>query len=162
MTYSGAPDAERVILIMGSGTGAVQETVETLTAAGEKVGMVQVRLFQPFPAEELVAALPRTVRSIAVLDRCKEPGAIGEPFYLETVAAIDEAMDGAEPPFAARRASSAAATGSRRRSSRRRWSSPSSTSWRRQRPSATSRWASTTTSRNLSLPIDRDVRAPAP
>ena len=101
VTYSGAPDAERVILIMGSGTGAVQETVETLTAAGEKVGMVQVRLFQPFPAEELVAALPRTVRSIAVLDRCKEPGAVGEPFYLEAVAAINEAMDGETPPFAA-------------------------------------------------------------
>src|SRR4029079_4027529 len=75
VTYSGAPDAERVILIMGSGIGAVQETVETLAAAGEKIGVVQVRLFQPFPAEELVAALPPTVRSIAVLDRCKEPGA---------------------------------------------------------------------------------------
>ena len=100
VTYSGAPDAERVILIMGSGTGAVQETVETMTAAGQKVGMVQVRLFQPFPAQELVAALPSTVRSIAVLDRCKEPGAIGEPFYLQVVAAINEAMDGDEPPFA--------------------------------------------------------------
>jgi pyruvate-ferredoxin/flavodoxin oxidoreductase len=102
VSYSGAPDAERVILIMGSGIGAAQETVETLAAAGEKVGVVQVRLFQPFPAEELVAALPPTVRSIAVLDRCKEPGAVGEPFYLETVAAIDEAMDGPEPPFAVR------------------------------------------------------------
>ena len=102
VTYSGAPDAKRVILIMGSGTGAVQETVETMTAAGEKVGLVQVRLFQPFPAEELVAALPNTVRSIAVLDRCKEPGAIGEPFYLETVAAINEAMDSEQPAFAVR------------------------------------------------------------
>jgi pyruvate-ferredoxin/flavodoxin oxidoreductase len=85
---------------MGSGTGAVKETVEVMAAAGEKVGMVQVRLFQPFPAEELVAALPPTVRSIAVLDRTKEPGAVGEPFYLETVAALTEAMDGEVAPFA--------------------------------------------------------------
>ncbi len=122
VTYTGAPDAERVILIMGSGTGAVQETVETLVGRGEKVGLVQVRLFQPFPAEELLAALPPTVRSIAVLDRCKEPGAIGEPFYLETVAAIDEAMDCAGAPLrGTRRASSAGATASPPRSSRRRW-----------------------------------------
>jgi len=98
-TYTGAPDAERVILIMGSGTGAAKETVETMTAAGEKVGMVQLRLFQPFPSEELVAALPSTVKSIAVLDRTKEPGAVGEPFYLQTVAAIDEAMDRGDTPF---------------------------------------------------------------
>ncbi len=100
VTYTGAPDAERVILVMGSGTGAVKETVEVLTAAGEKVGMVQVRLFQPFPSEELIAALPATVKSIAVLDRTKEPGAVGEPFYLETVAAISEAMDSDAAPFA--------------------------------------------------------------
>ncbi len=100
VTYTGAPDAERVILVMGSGTGAVKETVEVMAAAGEKVGMVQVRLFQPFPSEELVAALPATVKSIAVLDRTKEPGAVGEPFYLATVAAINEAMDSADAPFA--------------------------------------------------------------
>ena len=100
VTYTGAPDAERVILVMGSGTGAVKETVEVMTDAGEKVGMVQVRLFQPFPSEELVAALPKTVKSIAVLDRTKEPGAVGEPFYLETVAALNEAMDSADAPFA--------------------------------------------------------------
>ena len=100
VTYTGAPDAERVILVMGSGTGAVKETVEVMTAAGAKVGMVQVRLFQPFPSEELIAALPRTVKSIAVLDRTKEPGAVGEPFYLETVAAIAEAMDSVDAPFA--------------------------------------------------------------
>lgn len=99
VSYSGAPDAERVILIMGSGTGAVKETVESLTAAGEKVGVVQVRLFQPFPSNALVAALPRTVRSIAVLDRTKEPGAVGEPLYLQAVAAITEAMGGDRPPF---------------------------------------------------------------
>ncbi len=100
VTYTGAPDAEKVILVMGSGTGAVKETVKVLTDAGEKVGMVQVRLFQPFPSEELVAALPKTVKSIAVLDRTKEPGAVGEPFYLETVAALNEAMDSGEAPFA--------------------------------------------------------------
>ncbi|MFV2062727.1 MAG: pyruvate:ferredoxin (flavodoxin) oxidoreductase [Chloroflexota bacterium] len=99
VSYYGAPDADRVVLIMGSGIGAVQETVETMVAAGEKVGAIQLRLFQPFPASELIAALPRTVRSIAVLDRTKEPGAVGEPFYLETVAAISEAMDSEGPPF---------------------------------------------------------------
>jgi len=100
VTYTGAPDAEKVILVMGSGTGAVKETVKVMTEAGEKVGMVQVRLFQPFPSEELVAALPKSVKSIAVLDRTKEPGAVGEPFYLETVAALNEAMDAGTAPFA--------------------------------------------------------------
>ena len=99
VTYSGAPDAERVIMVMGSGTGAVRETVDVMTAAGEPVGMVQVRLFQPFPSEELLAALPKTVKSIAVLDRTKEPGAVGEPFYLQTVSALAEAMDSADAPF---------------------------------------------------------------
>jgi len=99
VTYTGAPDAEKVILVMGSGTGAVKETVKVLTDAGEKVGMVQVRLFQPFPSEELVAALPETVKSIAVLDRTKEPGAVGEPFYLQTVAALDESLDAGSAQF---------------------------------------------------------------
>ncbi|MGD8683310.1 MAG: pyruvate:ferredoxin (flavodoxin) oxidoreductase [Chloroflexota bacterium] len=99
VTYTGAPDAERVILVMGSGTGAVKETVKVLTDAGEKVGMVQLRLFQPFPSEELVAALPETVKSIAVLDRTKEPGAVGDPFYLETLAALNEAIDAGTAPF---------------------------------------------------------------
>ncbi len=146
VTYTGAPDAERVILVMGSGTGAVKETVEVMAGAGEKVGMVQVRLFQPFPSEELIAALPKTVRSIAVLDRTKEPGSVGEPFYLETVAAISEAMDSVEPPSGRHRTSSAAATGCLPRSSRRRWSSPSTTSLPRTRPSGISPSASTTTS----------------
>ncbi len=100
VTYTGAPDAERVILVMGSGTGAVKETVEVLASAGQKVGVVQVRLFQPFPSEALVAALPATVKSIAVLDRTKEPGAVGEPFYLETVAALNEAVAAGTAPFA--------------------------------------------------------------
>ena len=99
--YHGAPDADRVIIVMGSASGAVEETVDTLVAAGEKVGMLRIRLFQPFPAEQIVAALPPTVRSIAVLDRTKEPGAVGEPLYLEVVAALAEAMDRDDPPFAA-------------------------------------------------------------
>jgi pyruvate-ferredoxin/flavodoxin oxidoreductase len=99
--YHGAPDAERVIVLMGSGSGAVEETVDTMVATGERVGMIRIRLFHPFPAEQLVHALPPTVRSIAVLDRTKEPGAVGEPLYLEVLAALTEAMDRDEPPFAA-------------------------------------------------------------
>ncbi len=98
--YRGAPDAERVIVVMGSGTGAVEETVETMVAAGEKVGMIVVRLFQPFPAAQLMAALPKTVKEIAVLDRTKEPGAVGEPFYQAVVTALVEAQDSDTPPFA--------------------------------------------------------------
>ena len=98
--YHGAPDADRVVIAMGSANGALEETVDTLVAAGEQVGMVRVRLFQPFPAAQIVAALPSTVRAIAVLDRTKEPGAVGEPLYLEVVATIAEAMDGDTPPFA--------------------------------------------------------------
>src|SRR5581483_9640285 len=98
--YHGAPDADRVVVVMGSGAGAVEEAVDTLVARGEPVGVLRVRLFQPFPARELVAALPPTVRSIAALDRTKEPGAVGEPLYLAVVAAITEAMDTDEPPFA--------------------------------------------------------------
>jgi pyruvate-ferredoxin/flavodoxin oxidoreductase len=97
--YHGAPDADRVIVVMGSAAGAVEETVDTLVGQGHSVGMVRVRLFHPFPAAQLVAALPPTVRSIAVLDRTKEPGAVGEPLYLEVVAALAEAMDVDGPPF---------------------------------------------------------------
>jgi pyruvate-ferredoxin/flavodoxin oxidoreductase len=100
--YVGAADAERVVVLMGSGAGAVEEAVEALAAAGEPVGLVKLRLYRPFPAEQLVAALPPTVRSIAVLDRTKEPGSAGEPLYLDVVAALDAAMDQAEPPFAQR------------------------------------------------------------
>jgi pyruvate-ferredoxin/flavodoxin oxidoreductase len=99
--YHGAPDADRVVIAMGSASGAIEETVDSLTAVGERVGMLRVRLFQPFPADQIIAALPSTVRAVAVLDRTKEPGAIGEPLYLETVAAITEAMDRDDPPFAA-------------------------------------------------------------
>ena len=98
--YTGAPDAERVVVVMGSGAGAVAETVATLVAAGEKVGMLQVRLFQPFPTEQVIAALPATVRSIAVLDRTKEPGAVGEPLYQALVTLLVEHMEGVDPKFA--------------------------------------------------------------
>ena len=98
--YHGAPDADRVIVVMGSAAGAIEETVDTLVAAGESVGLLRLRLFQPFPAAEVLSALPPTVRSIAVLDRTKEPGAVGEPLYLSVVGALAEAMDTDEPPFA--------------------------------------------------------------
>jgi pyruvate-ferredoxin/flavodoxin oxidoreductase len=88
--YSGAPDAERVLVQMGSGIGASREAVDKLVAAGEKVGLVAVRLYRPFDVQAFVAALPKTVRSIAVLDRTKEPGAIGEPMYQDVVTALVE------------------------------------------------------------------------
>jgi len=88
--YVGAPDAERVIVMMGSGAAVAHETVEALAAAGEKVGLLKVRLFRPFDIESFVAALPATTRSIAVLDRTKEPGAVGEPLYCEVVTALVE------------------------------------------------------------------------
>jgi pyruvate-ferredoxin/flavodoxin oxidoreductase len=91
--YHGAPDAERVVVLMGSASGAVAETVDALVDRGERVGMVTVRLYRPFPAEALVRALPPSCRSIAVLDRTKEPGSVGEPLYLDVRAALDEAME---------------------------------------------------------------------
>ena len=98
--YVGAPDAERVVVLMGSGIGATEQTMDALIAGGEKVGLVKVRLYRPFPAEQLVAALPESVRAIAVLDRTKEPGATGEPLYLDVVTALAEHMDSGEPRFA--------------------------------------------------------------
>jgi pyruvate-ferredoxin/flavodoxin oxidoreductase len=89
--YVGHPEAERVLVLMGSGAETAQETVEWLIQKGEKVGVVKVRLFRPFSVEDFVNALPRTVRAIAVLDRTKEPGAAGEPLYLEVVAALRQA-----------------------------------------------------------------------
>ncbi len=81
--YSGHPEATRVVVIMGSGGVTARETVASLAAAGERVGVLQVRLYRPFPAAELVAALPPTVEAIAVLDRTKEPGSNGEPLFLD-------------------------------------------------------------------------------
>jgi pyruvate-ferredoxin/flavodoxin oxidoreductase len=91
--YSGAPDADRVIVLMGSGVQTAAETCRYLMAQGEKVGVLQVRLFRPFSIEHLAKALPPTVRKIAVLDRCKEPGAAGEPLYQDVVTALTESMD---------------------------------------------------------------------
>ncbi len=88
--FSGHPEAERVIVQMGSGVGPVQETIERLTAAGEKVGVLEVRLFRPFSARAFAAALPRTLKALAVLDRTKEPGAPGEPLYQDVVTALTE------------------------------------------------------------------------
>ncbi|WP_243373644.1 pyruvate:ferredoxin (flavodoxin) oxidoreductase [Geotalea sp. SG265] len=90
--YAGAADAERIVVIMGSGADTVAETVETLIKQGEKVGVVKVHLYRPFPLEAFISALPATVKSIAVLDRTKEPGALGEPLFLDVRAAIGEAL----------------------------------------------------------------------
>jgi pyruvate-ferredoxin/flavodoxin oxidoreductase len=89
--YVGAPDAERVVVLMGSGAETAHETVEHLVAAGERVGVLKVRLFRPFSAAAFIDALPPTVRTLAVLDRTKEPGSAGEPLYLDVVAAVAEA-----------------------------------------------------------------------
>jgi pyruvate-ferredoxin/flavodoxin oxidoreductase len=90
--YVGAPDAERVVVMMGSGAEAMHETVNKLVLMGEKVGLVKVRLFRPWSTKHFVAALPGTVKSIAVLDRTKEPGSQGEPLYLDVRTAVGEAM----------------------------------------------------------------------
>ena len=86
--YYGAPDAEKVIIAMGSVCDTTEEVIDYLTAAGEKVGLVKVRLYRPFVAKYLLDVLPKTVKSISVLDRTKEPGSIGEPLYLDVVAAL--------------------------------------------------------------------------
>jgi pyruvate-ferredoxin/flavodoxin oxidoreductase len=98
--YVGAPDAERVIVMMGSGCEATEETVAALRADGEKVGLLKVRLYRPFSVERLVAALPRTVKALAVLDRTKEPGSAGEPLYQDVVTAISEEAANCAPDFA--------------------------------------------------------------
>ncbi|MBR0159509.1 MAG: pyruvate:ferredoxin (flavodoxin) oxidoreductase [Clostridia bacterium] len=86
--YYGAPDAERVIVAMGSVCDVAEEVIDYMNAAGEKVGLVKVRLYRPFCADKLVEALPKTVKKIAVLDRTKEPGSLGEPLYLDVVTAL--------------------------------------------------------------------------
>ena len=88
--YHGAPDAERVVVVLGSAWGTTCEAIDELLARGEKVGAVTLRLYRPFPASELVAALPQTTRSIAVLDRTKEPGAAGEPLFADVMIAVAE------------------------------------------------------------------------
>ncbi len=86
--YYGAPDADRVIIAMGSVCDTIEETIDYLNANGEKVGLVKVRLYRPFSAKHLIEALPDTVKKISVLDRTKEPGSLGEPLYLDVVAAL--------------------------------------------------------------------------
>jgi pyruvate-ferredoxin/flavodoxin oxidoreductase len=88
--YVGAPDAERVIVIMGSGAEAAEEALDALNNKGEKLGLLKVRLYRPLDANAFLAALPATVKSIAVLDRCKEPGAAGEPLYQDLVTILSE------------------------------------------------------------------------
>ncbi|MDD8017042.1 MAG: pyruvate:ferredoxin (flavodoxin) oxidoreductase [Bacteroidota bacterium] len=99
--YFGAPDAERIVIIMGSGSEAAHETVEVLMEKGEKVGVVKVRLYRPFSIKHFINALPKTTKSIAVLDRTKEPGTSGEPMYLDVVNAVHEQFTAGELPFAA-------------------------------------------------------------
>ena len=97
--YVGSPNAERVMILMGSGAEAVQETVENLNAKGENLGLLKVRLFRPFAASEFVKVLPASVKKIAVLDRVKEPGSAGEPLYQDVITAIAEALTTKTAPF---------------------------------------------------------------
>jgi pyruvate-ferredoxin/flavodoxin oxidoreductase len=90
--YFGHPDAERVVVIMGSGASTAHEYVEWALSKGEKIGVLKVRLFRPFSIKHFVDALPKTVKNIAVLDRCKEPGAVGDPLYLDIVTALVESQ----------------------------------------------------------------------
>ncbi|GIU92753.1 MAG: pyruvate-flavodoxin oxidoreductase [Acidimicrobiia bacterium] len=98
--YHGHPEADRVVILMGSGVGAAKEAAEALNRKGEKVGVVQVRLFRPFSGAGLAAALPASVRRIAVLDRTKEPGAAGEPLYQDVVTALVEETAAGRTAFA--------------------------------------------------------------
>jgi pyruvate-ferredoxin/flavodoxin oxidoreductase len=98
--YVGAPDAERIIVMMGSGAEAADETVQYLQSKEEKVGLVKVRLYRPFSIEHFINVLPKTTKSIAILDRTKEPGAPGEPLYLDVVNAISEKFNEGNLPFA--------------------------------------------------------------
>ncbi len=98
--YVGAPDAERVIVLMGSGVEAADETVRYLVDKGEKVGVLKVRLYRPFSAKHFLSSLPETVKVIATLDRTKEPGAAGEPLYQDVVTTISESMVEGTLPFA--------------------------------------------------------------
>jgi pyruvate-ferredoxin/flavodoxin oxidoreductase len=97
--YVGAPDADRVIVMMGSGAEAAHEAVEYLNAQGEKLGLLKVRLYRPFSVKDFLEALPGSVRKIAVLDRTKEAGAGGEPLYLDVVSAIHEGLQSGAPRF---------------------------------------------------------------
>ncbi len=97
--YFGAPDAEKIIVIMGSGSGAAEETVEYLMSKEDKVGILKVRLYRPFSIDHFINALPNTTKIIAVLDRTKEPGSVGEPLYLDVVTSISEKFNSGTLPF---------------------------------------------------------------
>ena len=97
--YEGAKDAERVIILMGSGTDTVHETVDHLVDKGEKVGVLKVRLYRPFSIQHFVNELPKTVKKIAILDRTKEPGSTGDPLYLDVLTAINEGLTSGDCPF---------------------------------------------------------------
>src|SRR5262249_27999524 len=92
--YVGDPEAERVLVMMGSGAEVAHEAVDWLNSRGHRVGLLKVRLYRPFAAEAFVSALPPSTRRIAVLDRTKEPGAVGEPLYLDVVTALQEMKEG--------------------------------------------------------------------
>ncbi len=98
--YVGAPDAEHVIIMMGSGAEAAHETIDYLTPQGKKVGLLKIRLMRPFSLEHFLQSLPPTVKSIAVLDRTKEPGAIGEPLYQDVITALTEGFTAGKAPMA--------------------------------------------------------------
>ena len=98
--YVGPADAERVIVVMGTGAEIVHETVDVLAKRGEKVGVVKVRLYRPFSMDHLIAALPKSVKAISVLDRTKEPGCAGEPMYQDVITALAEAQSAGKLPFA--------------------------------------------------------------
>ena len=100
--YYGAPDAEKVIIAMGSVCDTIQETIDYMLKAGEKVGLVTVRLYRPFSAAHLINAIPETVKTISVLDRTKEPGALGEPLWLDVVAALKDSKFHNTPIFSGR------------------------------------------------------------
>ena len=97
--YVGAPDAERILVLMGSGAEAADECVSWLAERGEKVGVLKVRLYRPFAVEQFVAALPASVQAIAVLDRTKEPGGVGEPLYLDVLTSLSEVFATRGTPF---------------------------------------------------------------
>ena len=97
--YVGAPDAERVIVMMGSGAEAAEEAVEFLTGKGEKIGLLKVRLYRPFSMEHFVAALPKTAKALAALDRTKEPGALGDPLYVDVVTGLSETVAAGSTTF---------------------------------------------------------------
>ncbi len=97
--YHGAPDAERVVVVMGSGAETAHETVDYLLSKGEKVGLLKVHLFRPFAPEYFVKALPATVKHITVLDRTKEPGAPGEPLYMDVITSLSETLAAGTAPF---------------------------------------------------------------